>query len=109
MMSKDTRQASSIITSPGKVSLDDVSDSGVSREASIKTKSPTNQGVVQGDYGDAAGNFGSSAYENDECSLFGDDSSIEDNAVDCRYIGSVEVDDPYNPVANLHLSQFFRL
>jgi hypothetical protein len=89
----DTRHASSIITSPGKVSLDDVSDSGDSREPSVTAKSPNNQGVVTGDYGDAAGNFGSSAYENDECSLFGDDSSIEDNKVDCRYIGAVEVDD----------------
>jgi hypothetical protein len=87
----DTRNASSLVTSPGKVFLDDVSDSEVSCEPPPKAK-PYNQGVVEMDYGNAAGIFGVSAYANNECSLFGDDSSIEDNKVDCRYISAVEVD-----------------
>jgi hypothetical protein len=79
--------------SPGKVSLDDVSDSGDSSESSIKDKSPSNQGVVMGDNGNAAGDFCSSAYENDECSLFGDDCSVEevDDRPDYRRISAVEV------------------
>jgi hypothetical protein len=77
--------------------LDDVSDLGDSCEPPTTAKSPNNQGVVTGDSGDAAGNFGSSAYEDAECSLFGDDSSIEDDQKgsrfqDCRYVSAVVVD-----------------